>query len=422
MHEERAFYGWRPLSGAILTFLVGSGVFFYSYGVFLPFMTAEFGWGRAVTGGALSVALLAFGLPSPLIGASINRFGPRLNIMLGNSLVASGLVGMSFAASVWQLYVFFGILVGLGVGFGMYMPCTTVVSNWFVRRQSRAMALLMSAGGMAGFAFPPLVTWLLDTVGWQATWLTLAAVHFTFAVIVGGLLLVRDRPDDGQQGRQNARVEEIIEAGDGQRPTSSSPEEATNQRMRDVMRSPVARLIAVIYITSFFAIGTLTAHQVAYLRDLGYSPATAAFTLSIMAGSALLGRLALGALASRYDMRHLVVALYCIQLTALTVLLLAPGLYLLYAYGVLFGISFGGLTVAAPTLLGAHFRGARFVKTLSIVFPLGIIVEAIGPAMAGAIHDFTDAYVVAFALVALLSVAGLAYSIRARSGLGRIAN
>jgi MFS family permease len=415
MQTENGFYGWRPLSGAILTFLVGSGIFFYSYGVFLPFMSTEFGWGRAATGGALSVTLLAFGLPSPLIGASISRFGPRLNIILGNSLVGLGLVSMSFATEVWQLYVFFGILVGVGTGFGMYIPCTTVVNNWFVKRQSLAMALLLSAGGMGGFVFPPLVTWLLSSVGWQGTWLTLAAVHFTFTVIVGGLILVRNRPEDTQQDPHGIRSVETVEPEDSEGRASSTRNDAADWQMRDMMRSPVVWLIATIYMTSFFAISTLAAHQVAYLRDLGHSPMTAAFTLSIMTGSILLGRLAFGALGSRYDMRRLVVAFYCIQLTALSILLTAPGLSLIYAYAVLFGLSYGGLGVAAPTLIGAYFGGERFVKVLSIVFPLAIAVEALGPIVAGAIHDLTDTYVAAFAVVAIFCAAGLAYSIAVRN-------
>ncbi len=399
-----------------MTFLVGSGVFFFSYGVFLPFMSAEFGWGRTVVSGALSVALLALGLPSPVIGASINRFGPRLNMIFGNSLAASGLVGMSFATEVWQLYVFFGILVGLGTGFGMYIPCTTIVSNWFVKRQSLAMALLLSAGGIGGLAFPPLVTWLLSSVGWQGTWLTLAAVHFTFTVIVGGLILVRNRPEDTHQDHHSIPSAKVVEAGDNKRRTRSTDDGAVDWQMRDVMRSPVARLVAVIYITSFFAISTLTVHQVAYLRDLGYSPIVAAFTLSIMTGSTLLGRLVFGGLGNRYDMRHLVVVFYCVQLAALIILLIAPSLSLIYAGAVLFGIGFGGLTVAAPTLIGAYFGPARFVKILSIVFPLGIAAEALGPIMAGAIHDLTSTYVAAFAAVAVLCAAGLAYSISVRHG------
>jgi MFS family permease len=79
-------------------------------------------------GGGLSVALLAFGLPSPLIGVSIARFGPRANIIFGNLLVAVGLAGMSITTKVWQIYLFYGIMVGLGSGFGLYLTCTTLVN------------------------------------------------------------------------------------------------------------------------------------------------------------------------------------------------------------------------------------------------------------------------------------------------------
>ncbi|MBW2006181.1 MAG: hypothetical protein JRI72_16570 [Deltaproteobacteria bacterium] len=105
------FYGWIALAGAMLVYFTTSGTFFYSYGVFLPAMCSEYGWSRALVGGGLSVALLAFGLPSPLIGASIARFGPRANIVFGNLLVAIGLAGMSIATKVWQIYLFYGIMV-----------------------------------------------------------------------------------------------------------------------------------------------------------------------------------------------------------------------------------------------------------------------------------------------------------------------
>jgi cyanate permease len=133
-----------------------------------------------------------------------------------------------------------------------------------------------------------------------------------------------------------------------------------------------------------------------------------------MSASTLLGRLAFGALGSKYDMRRLVVAFYCIQLAALAILLVAPSISLVYAYAVLFGISFGGLTVAAPAFIGAYFERARFVGILSVVFPLGIVVEAIGPVMAGAIYDATNTYVAAFAVVVALCAAGLAYAISVR--------
>ena len=166
--REGVFYGWIALTGAALVYFIADGIFFYSYGVFLPTMCDELGWSRAAMAAGLSVGTLAFGLPSPLIGASITRFGPRVNMVLGNLLAALGLAGMSLAQEVWHIYFFYG-LVGLGSGFGLYIACTTVVNNWFIRNRSLGMGLVIAAGGLGGFAFPPLVTWLISTIGKMAT-------------------------------------------------------------------------------------------------------------------------------------------------------------------------------------------------------------------------------------------------------------
>jgi len=207
----RDFYGWIALSGAMLVYFTTSGTFFYSYGVFLPAMCSEYGWSRALVGGGLSVALLGFGLPSPLVGASINRFGPRANIAFGNLVVAVGLAGMSIATEVWQIYLFYGILVGLGSAFGLYLTCTTVVNNWFIRKRSLGMGLVISAGGLGGFLFPPLATWLISNIGLQMAWLVLAIIQLACAVLMGGLILVRNRPEDMGQlpdGISNAHTNE----------------------------------------------------------------------------------------------------------------------------------------------------------------------------------------------------------------------
>ncbi|MCD6567466.1 MAG: hypothetical protein J7K94_01830, partial [Dehalococcoidia bacterium] len=112
----KGFYGWTALSGAMLVYFTTSGTFFYSYGVFLPIMCNQYDWSRVMVGAGISIALLAFGLPGPLIGASIARFGPRVNIIFGNLLVAIGLACMSIATEIWQLYLFYGVFIGLGAG------------------------------------------------------------------------------------------------------------------------------------------------------------------------------------------------------------------------------------------------------------------------------------------------------------------
>jgi MFS family permease len=212
--KSRGCYGWIALAGAALVYFATSGTFYYSYGVFLPAICTEYGWSRAVVGGAVSVTMLAFGLPSPIIGASIARFGPRVNIVFGNLLVVVGLAGMSIMREVWHLYLFYGILVGLGGGFGTYMALTTVVNNWFIRKRSLGMGLLISSGGLGGFAFPPLATWLISSFGLQMAWLAMAIIQLVCSVLIGGLILVRNRPEDVGQtpdGVSSAHVNDIEE-------------------------------------------------------------------------------------------------------------------------------------------------------------------------------------------------------------------
>ena len=112
------------------------------------------------------------------------------------------------------------------------------------------MALLLSAGGLGGFVFPPLVTWLLSITDLQITWLTLAAIHFTFAIIVGGFILVRNKPEDMQQNLDRTLSTKVVKTEDNGHHTPITPDDAVDWQLRKVMRSPMVWLIVVIYVTT----------------------------------------------------------------------------------------------------------------------------------------------------------------------------
>ena len=411
IRKDRAFYGWIALAGAALAYLTTSGTFYYSYGVFLPAMCNEYGWSRALVGGALSVALLAFGLPSPLIGASIARFGPRATIICGNLLVVLGLAGMSIITEVWQLYLFYGILVGFGGGFGTYMASTTVVNNWFIRKRSLGMGLVISAGGLGGFLFPPLATWLISSFGLQMAWLALAIIQLVCSVLIGGLILVRNRPEDMGQtpdGISDAHANEIEEETS---PTSRVYQSAVDWQTRQAMRNPTIWLIATLCSASCLAQGTVTAHQVAYLKDIGFSPIAAAMALALVSGMSIFGRLGFGLLGVRFEARHLASVSFLAQVIALVILLTTQSLPLIYTYTVLFGISSGALVVALPAFIGAYYGRVHYTQILGLIFPLTLVAEAAGPVIAGAINDAMGTYMPAFVIITGFSTVGLVCAI-----------
>lgn len=413
LRRGRVFYGWIALAGAALVYFTASGTFFYSYGVFLPTMCDELGWSRAAMGAGLSLGLLTFGLPSPLIGASIARFGPRLNMVLGNLLAAVGLAGMSLSHEVWHVYLLYGGLVGLGTGFGMYIACTTVINNWFIRKRSLGMGLVVAAGGLGGFAFPPLVTWLISTIGWQMSWMVLAGINFTFAALIGGLILVRNRPEDVGQIHDGISIEPVTEEEGIDQPSRvyHSP---VDWQTKQAMRKPTTWLIATLCAANLFAIGTVISHQVAYLKDVGFTPIVAAMVLSLISGMSIIGRLGFGALALRFEVRRLAIASFVVQLIALAILLTTKNLGLIYIYAILFGISYGALVTALPIFVGGYYGRTHYAQILGLIFPLGIAAEAVGPVLAGAIYDATTTYTLAFVAVAVFSLVGLVCAILAR--------
>ena len=411
MKKKEGFYGWIALAGAMLVYFTTTGTFFYSYGVFLPAMCNEYGWSRALVGGGLSVALLAFGLPSPLIGASIARFGPRANIVFGNSLVVMGLAGMSITTEIWQIYVFYGILVGLGCSFGLYLTCTVVVNNWFIRKRSLGMGLVISAGGLGGFAFPALATWLISNVGVQIAWLALAMIQLTCAVLIGGLILVRNRPEDMGQAPDGISTAHANEKEEAIGHTSRVYQSPMDWQTRQTIRKPTTWLIASLCAANFLAIGTVAAHQVAYLKDIGFSPIVAAMVLGLIPGMSTVGRLGFGLLGIRFEVRHLAIVSFIIQLTALIILLTTKTLLLICIYAILFGVSYGALIVALPTFIGAYYGRTNYAQILAFIFPLATIAEAAGPIIAGAINDAMGTYTPAFAIITGFSTVGLACAI-----------
>ena len=411
MKEGAGFYGWIALAGAMLVYFTTCGTFFYSYGVFLPGMCNDYGWSRALVGGGLSVALLTFGLPSPLIGASIARFGPRANIIFGNSLVVLGLAGMSISTELWQIYLFYGILVGSGCSFGLYLTCTIVVNNWFIRKRSLGMGLVISAGGLGGFVFPALATWLISNAGVQMAWLALAMIQLTCAVLIGGLILVRNRPEDMGQAPDGISKVQANEIEDETGHTSRVYQSPMDWQTTQALRKPTTWLIATLCSANFLAIGMVAAHHVAYLKDIGFSPIVAAITLGLIPGMSTLGRLGFGLLGVRFEVRHLAIASFIIQLTALLILLTTKTLLLIYVYAVLFGVSYGALIVALPTFIGAYYGRTHYAQILGVIFPLATAAEAAGPIIGGAISDAVGTYVPAFAVITGFSMVGLVCAI-----------
>lgn len=408
----KRFYGWFALVGAALSAFVGGGLLLYSYGVFLPVMCQEFGWSRAIVGLGMSLAVLSFGLPSPLAGYLTGKFGARKMLVLGNLVGGLGMAAMSQVHEVWQVYLIYSV-VGFGCCIGGVIPATTVANNWFIKKRSLAVGFIMALVGLGGFIFPFVTTALLTSVGWRMSWVILGGIFVAIGSIIGSLVLVRNKPEDLGQVPDNIplSLQGDVKTLHSNPEKSQDPDGWTMKRM---LRNRTVWLIIAFGAAHGFVGGTITGHQVAYLRDLGASPMIAASTLSVIAGCGIVGSLGSGFLSMRVNVRHLIITCFIIRSVALVILLTSQNIILIYFYAVLNGISTGMLMTGMFTIVATYYGRANYARVQGMVFAFIVVLQATGPTIAGVIHDATGTYLPAFAILVGVTLVGLVCAFLAR--------
>ena len=108
------FYGYVIVLIGFFNMLLMFGAF-YSFGVFFKPLSTEFGWTRATTSGAYSLAMFLSGLLAIVMGRLTDRFGPRVVLTLCGFLLGLGFLLMSQVSAIWQLYLFYGVIIGVGL-------------------------------------------------------------------------------------------------------------------------------------------------------------------------------------------------------------------------------------------------------------------------------------------------------------------
>jgi MFS family permease len=410
MKKKSGFYGWKTLAGAILVTVIGGGAFIGTFGVYLPVISDKFGWSRASISLALSLGILAFGLPGPFFGYCVNKLGPRVSIILGNSLAVIATAFIFLANKTWHYYLLY-IIIGLGNGLGGYIACTTLVNNWFVKKRTLALGIFTSSAGFSGFIYPPIVTALIGGLGFRESWLALAGLVMVGVVILGGVVLIRNRPEDfgqapdGNYANSNATTENAVQA-----PGNALSEWRTMQ----IFKINTTWLIAGFIFADALAMGTVITHQIAYIQDIGFSPMVAASTASFQSLFTIAGSLAFGALSLKLNIKYVTGTAFLLQVISLIILLTSKNLAIIYIYAVFMGLSIGAIFTAMATFVGVYYPREHFAQVIGVILAFYVVAQSIAALAVGAIFDATHQYTLAFGILGVFSAAGLILALLVR--------
>jgi len=374
--HQGIFHGWFVVAGAFAVTLVGFGSA-YTFSAFLTPLQFEFGASRGSVSLVFSLAgFLYFGL-GIVSGPLADRFGSRVLAVTGMLLTGLGLVAAGFARNLVEVYLAYGLGVGIGVGCA-YVPAIGAVQRWFVRRRGFASGLAVSGIGVGTLAMPPLATFLIEMLGWRGAYIVLGLLA---AVVGAGLaLLIENDP----RGRGLGPDGDPPLATGSNRPDGASVAEAVHSR--NFIALYVACLICA------FGVFVPFVHLVPYAGDHGVAPATAVLLLGVIGIGSTAGRFLLGGLADRMGRTSALLSMFVGMAAALAIWAVSTHAWQLAAFAFVYGVFYGGWVAVLPAVVMDYFGGRNVSGIIGILYTSVAFGTLIGPSAAGFAYDLNHSY------------------------------
>jgi MFS family permease len=424
---ERAFYGWTLLAALWGVAVCNLGFPAFGPAIINAAMAKALGMHRESLGDMFLVYMIMSGLPGPLVALSVNRLGVRKTLIAGCLLLVLGDLLMATAVSgpVGGMLCH-GLLVGSGVAAGGILAAQAGLARWFVRRRSVALSILYSANAIGGFAVAPLLVRLIEASGtWRAGWWLLALMSCLAVGLV--ILFVRDRPEDlGQLPDGAAAPADGAAAGAGATGPAggvaldSRPRFVTGREwsFREAVRNPTYWVLLIALLGTSGGYTLFLAHGALHIQDLGHSARVAAWAVSSLAASGLIGKLILAILGDRLDPRYLF-ALYAFVFgVGLLVIVDARAAWQVYLSAMCLGIGFGGGLVSLMAVLSNYYGTLAFASLAGVAFALNTTLSAFASKIGGRLFDQGVGYGIMFYfLAAWCFVGAVASCITPRPGV-----
>lgn len=401
------YYGWVIVIAGILTMSLAYGVR-YSFSVMFSSLLDRFHWPRDATAAMLSFQILAYGFSAPLAGSLVDKIGPRKTMSIGAVLLSSGVALSSLADALWQFYLYFGLMGGVGLALIGTVPFIRVITSWFVARRGLALSLFFFGVGGQHLIYP-LVAVLIENFGLRGTFL--AEAFIVIGILLPAiLLLVRHHPSEKGLYPDGAASEAASRPGRrSEDAVLDKAWEATNWTLARAMKTWRYWLLCF---TAFSVWGitehVLLAHHIAFAEDVGYSKLYASSVLSIFGVMMAAGAMG-GSISDRIGREVAFTVSTVLGITGIIVIMQITDTsqpWMLYAYAVLFGL---GIGMSIPVLAAAVtdlFQGKNAGAAIGFVWFAFALGGTAGPWLGGLIFEVTGSYTGAFLLSAIVYAAG----------------
>lgn len=407
--KKKVFYGWWIVTAAAVLNIFAGGTFVYGFTVFFNPIRNTFGWSAAVTSVAFTLQRFEAGLLEVVAGFLVDKIGPRKLMLCGWSVVGLGYLLMSRIDSLWAFYGSF-LLIATGMSFAVFIVVFATIANWFEKKRSRAMTLVVTGFGASG-TLVPLVALAIGQFGWRETLTIVGVVLWLICIPLSSLM--RHKP--GQYGylpdgdtpaevsaSTNAlhpRTSELIAEQD-----SSSP--ATSLTPRAALKTRAFWLISWGSFFQFISASAVMVHIVPYLESVQVPTAIAALAVTGVTICSLIGRLGFGFLGDFATKRYLIAIGITLQAIGVFIFSFVSSdrLWLIIPFLLTYAPGFGATIPLRPALQADYFGLKHYGTIMGLMMLVSMAGGLASPIIAGWVFDTLGSYRLAWQLFALITI------------------
>lgn len=411
--SSRVHYAWITLTVVFCAMLAGVGVR-AAPGVMITPLEKAFGWDVSTISAAVSVNIILLGATGPFLTGLMQIVGLK-RTMVGCFLILMTGTGLSyFMNAPWQLFVTWGLMVGLGSGAGAVGFAGAVANRWFIRRAGLAMGLLTSANAAGQLIFLPLLAYMVERWGWQGVSIGVtAAIALVIPLIM--LLLPESPAAIGLPAYGGTTVVPPP------RSEGNNPFTVAFSCLGRASKSMDFWLLCITFaICGVSTNGLINTHLIAYCGDMGIPQMQGVWILAVIGVFSLIGSTASGWLCDRYSPRILLFWYYSLRGLSLVLFPFSnfDGVSLA-VFSVFYGLDWvatGPATFALTNEVFGRRDAPVIVSWIFAAHQLGGAVAAFG---GGAVRSLSGSYLMAFVAsgVACLLASILVMRITPRSRL-----
>ena len=385
------YRGYQIALVAFLSTGLSIGMSQYAFGQFANPLQEEFGWTKTQLNGALSLAFIS-GLTGPILGKSADKYGIKIVLLISLIMISLGFLLRPTISSLWHWYLY-SALVYAGFPGATQITSGKIVPLWFPKTRGRVMGAVTSGNNFGGFTMPALAASVIVFSGWELAYLIFGGIML-FLALSSYIIISESLEDVEKESIRTNRNLDYLALAKKQSSLGFSAKEAINS-----FRFWAINISLMIGVLTYQGILTQLTQ---FLEDEGMSQNVATSCLMMIAVMGVIGKITFGRVSETYSARKTLILCIFFQAIGTLVLCSSGSTTILWLGCFIYGLGFGAFGAMIPLTIVEQFGMKNIGSMMGINAFLTSITMALGPLIAGMIHDQSGSYRNAFVGIAIL--------------------